>query len=216
MVKNEDAVSPVVGVMLIVVVTIVIAALVAVFASSTVTDTEPVPTVTLGVGIYPYWNYGSEGCGTVTLKSLNGEPVDMSKISVTLYAPRAVNPEADYYLYDSDYGEYTISPDYGEILKVYKMDEYGLRTGGGAAFTGLYLEPGEEINLAYIFEGGNRGFLYGTYYEYSGMEAIEETRNEIESLIAGTLEETGVYSRVIVTYDEKSVLFDKEVEWCSE
>ena len=43
--RNEDAVSPVIGVMLMLVVTIVIAAVVAAFAGGIATDTEPTPSV---------------------------------------------------------------------------------------------------------------------------------------------------------------------------
>lgn len=47
--KSEDAVSPVIGVMLLLVVTIVIAAVVAVFASGVGTDVEPAPATVVDV-----------------------------------------------------------------------------------------------------------------------------------------------------------------------
>lgn len=47
--KSEDAVSPVIGVMLLLVVTIIIAAVVAVFASGVGTDAEPAPATVLNV-----------------------------------------------------------------------------------------------------------------------------------------------------------------------
>lgn len=47
--KSEDAVSPVIGVMLLLVVTIVIAAVVAVFASGVGTDAEPAPTAVIDI-----------------------------------------------------------------------------------------------------------------------------------------------------------------------
>lgn len=47
--KSEDAVSPVIGVMLLLVVTIVIAAVVAVFASGVGTEIEPAPTTVLTI-----------------------------------------------------------------------------------------------------------------------------------------------------------------------
>lgn len=47
--KSDDAVSPVIGVMLLLVVTIVVAAVVAVFASGVGTGAEPVPTTVLDV-----------------------------------------------------------------------------------------------------------------------------------------------------------------------
>jgi len=49
--KSEDAVSPVIGVMLMLVVTVVIAAVVAVFATGMVEDTEPAPIAKLNVKI---------------------------------------------------------------------------------------------------------------------------------------------------------------------
>lgn len=67
--KSEDAVSPVIGVMLLLVVTIVIAAVVAVFASGVGADAEPAPTTVLDVV-----DICDEGYSTVS--SLEGtEPV---------------------------------------------------------------------------------------------------------------------------------------------
>ncbi len=58
--KSEDAVSPVIGVMLLLVVTIVIAAVVAVFASGVGADAEPAPTTVMDiVEVY------DEGYGTL-------------------------------------------------------------------------------------------------------------------------------------------------------
>jgi len=58
--KSEDAVSPVIGVMLMLVVTIIIAAVVAAFASGVGADAEPAPvTVVDVIGIYD--GYESEG-----------------------------------------------------------------------------------------------------------------------------------------------------------
>ena len=49
--NKEDAVSPVIGVMLMLVVTIVIAAVVAAFASGMGADVEATPTAVLGVDL---------------------------------------------------------------------------------------------------------------------------------------------------------------------
>ena len=68
--KSEDAVSPVIGVMLLLVVTIVIAAAVAVFASGVGADAEPMPATAVDVDeIYimeetvgePAWSWTEEG-----------------------------------------------------------------------------------------------------------------------------------------------------------
>jgi|GEM_PF-6995229 len=50
--KSDDAISPVIGIMLMLVVTIVIAAVVAAVASGVMTETEPAPTAKLDVRIY--------------------------------------------------------------------------------------------------------------------------------------------------------------------
>ena len=146
--KSEDAVSPVIGVMLMLVVTIIIAAVVAVFASGVGMDAEPAPatavdvvgvsaseTVHLGFMILPTGGEGKEGedgestiffdpdtgeeflkmssegnvllgdnttlhekyttkvdlgygdkyTPSVTITSLHGESLDLSKISVKVY-----------------------------------------------------------------------------------------------------------------------------------
>ena len=50
--RNEDAVSPVIGVMLMLVVTIVIAAVVAAFAGGLATETEATPVAVLDADVY--------------------------------------------------------------------------------------------------------------------------------------------------------------------
>ena len=82
--KQENAVSPVVGVMLMLVVTIVIAAVVAVFASGVVTTTEAAPVTMLDASIDTAWTGYSSGTGTVVLTSLSGDTIDLSKVKVTI------------------------------------------------------------------------------------------------------------------------------------
>ena len=72
--NKEDAVSPVIGVMLMLVVTIVIAAVVAAFASGLGTDMESAPTVVLDATVY--------SDGKVKLTSLSGDNVVLSSMSV--------------------------------------------------------------------------------------------------------------------------------------
>ena len=74
--KKEDAVSPVIGVMLMLVVTIVIAAVVAAFAGGIATDTEPTPSVVLSADAYK---------DKVVLQSLSGDRLEISKLTVKVY-----------------------------------------------------------------------------------------------------------------------------------
>ena len=80
--KKEDAVSPVIGVMLMLVVTIVIAAVVAAFAGGIATDTEPTPSVILEATVY---EMGGENKDNVVLQSLSGDRLEFAKLSVKVY-----------------------------------------------------------------------------------------------------------------------------------
>ena len=75
--KKEDAVSPVIGVMLMLVVTIVIAAVVAAFAGGIATDTEPTPSVVLSADAYEE---------KVMIQSLSGDRLEIGKLSVKVYS----------------------------------------------------------------------------------------------------------------------------------
>lgn len=72
--RNEDAVSPVIGVMLMLVVTIVIAAVVAAFAGGLGSDVEMAPTAALDIDVY--------SDGKVKIESLSGETLIPSEITV--------------------------------------------------------------------------------------------------------------------------------------
>jgi len=72
--KKEDAVSPVIGVMLMLVVTIVIAAVVAAFAGGLGSDVEMAPTAALDIDVY--------ADGKVKIESLSGEALVTKDISI--------------------------------------------------------------------------------------------------------------------------------------
>jgi len=82
--KRDSAVSPVVGVMLMLVVTIIIAAVVATFAGGLLTTTEQAPTAVLTATVDTTWTDGY-GNGTVFVSSINGDPIDLSKLAVKVY-----------------------------------------------------------------------------------------------------------------------------------
>ena len=73
--KKDDAVSPVIGVMLMLVVTIVIAAVVAAFAGGLATETESAPVAVLDADVY-------EGDKKIVLRSLSGDNIDLRETSV--------------------------------------------------------------------------------------------------------------------------------------
>ena len=72
--RNEDAVSPVIGVMLMLVVTIVIAAVVAAFAGGLGSDVEMAPTAALDIDVFSN--------GKVKIEHLSGETLTNEKITI--------------------------------------------------------------------------------------------------------------------------------------
>lgn len=86
--KSEDAVSPVIGIMLLVVVTVVIAAVITTFATGVVGSTEPAPVATLDVEILSNVNtleeHGTKGLAgpDLWITHLSGEAVDTADIEL--------------------------------------------------------------------------------------------------------------------------------------
>ena len=87
--KSDDAVSPVLGVMLMVVITVVIGAVIAAFATGMVADTEPTPNAVLKVEILSnslaledtYSNYAGPD---FQITHISGDAVDTGDIEIQL------------------------------------------------------------------------------------------------------------------------------------
>ena len=81
--KSDDAISPVIGVMLMLVVTVVIAAAVTIFATGVVGDTEPAPVAVLDVEIFSTV-FGLTGLygPDLWITHVSGEPVDTKDIEL--------------------------------------------------------------------------------------------------------------------------------------
>ena len=75
--RKEDAVSPVIGVMLMLVVTIVIAAVVAAFAGGLATETEATPITVLDVDVHK---------NKVILRSLSGDNLQKDETAVKVHS----------------------------------------------------------------------------------------------------------------------------------
>ena len=91
--RNEDAVSPVIGVMLMLVVTIVIAAVVAAFAGGLGSDVEMAPTAALDITAYEN--------GKVKITSLSGEALTTQEITIKVTGTNG-NPLGNGNLYSAD------------------------------------------------------------------------------------------------------------------
>ena len=81
--KSDDAVSPVIGVMLMLVITVVIAAVITMFATGMVTDTEPAPVAALDVKIYNCYQALEYVAGPdLHITHLSGDPIDTRDIEL--------------------------------------------------------------------------------------------------------------------------------------
>jgi len=83
--RNEDAVSPVIGVMLMLVVTVVIAAVVVMFSTGLAGSTETTPTALFEVSYTGTWNgdMGSE-LANVGLRHKGGDVIPLKDLQITL------------------------------------------------------------------------------------------------------------------------------------
>ena len=123
--NKEDAVSPVIGVMLMLVITVVIAAVVTTFASGMTTDVEKSPSTVLDVTIDTDWTNGYGTVGTVILTSLNGDTLDLEKVVVNVYGP-----DGKTYTYANPSKSYTVGKylESGEMVNL----AYGVGSINGA------------------------------------------------------------------------------------
>lgn len=87
--KSDDAISPVIGVMLMLVITVIIAAVITGFATGLVTDSEPAPTAVLDVVIDSKYkaleDYGSTLFGPdFHIVHVSGDPIDTADLEIRL------------------------------------------------------------------------------------------------------------------------------------
>ncbi len=94
--KKEDAVSPVVGVMLMLVVTIIIAAVVSGFAGGLAGGTKAAPSASIAVKIYSLENYGGMPpwgngyyCPGMVIEHLSGDVLPTKDLQIVTYITNA-------------------------------------------------------------------------------------------------------------------------------
>lgn len=83
--KSDDAVSPVIGVMLMLVITVVIAGVIAAFGTGMVGETESAPNVVLDVKILEYYQ-AIPNCGgpDFQIRHVSGDPLDTNDIEIQI------------------------------------------------------------------------------------------------------------------------------------
>ena len=175
--KSDDAVSPVIGVMLMLVVVIIIAAVVTVFATGTVAETEVAPIAKLDVKIisdqpvYGMENlqsaHGNHGTApTLHLTHVSGDPLDTADLKLS-FSWECENPDCDIKDHTSTYQAGKLSEETSSKLGelVFKPSGYGYEPlyvnygmSGGASFGNHILKRGEtmvafDIHLTVAEEG---------------------------------------------------------------
>ena len=144
--QKDDAVSPVVGVMLMLVVTIIIAAIVAAMSSGLAVSTERAPNAVLKaevyseMGGYTYHGVTYPGYGNVCLSSLSGEKINLEKVVVTVYNSSNIDYSFTHPS-KATAGQYLES---GETINLV----YGV----GASSSDLKVKPGEYAQVVVIYD----------------------------------------------------------------
>ena len=158
--RKEDAVSPVVGVMLMLVVTIIIAAVVAVFASGMATDTASTPIAQFGVvGMTTQDGY----LETVTLVNRGGDIIQAGDIEVILTCDGS---SSTFTLTGNEYSEYSFKYD-EEITKLDNMTVSNSALSAGNTITLTHYEkPESNYQLA------RTGSAIGKYVEFTIVDSL--------------------------------------------
>ena len=161
--KSDDAVSPVIGIMLMLVVTVIIAAVVAAFATGMVgEDTGPAPNAKMGVKIYSEYGESFGTFPTMHISHVSGDPLATKDLKLT-------------FTWDCDGGEDCLSSTKGHHSSTYQYEtdgRWGTYSATGAAqnmfiagglsgvakpsgYTGDYIQP------LYINYGKSGGEFFG-------------------------------------------------------
>lgn len=174
--EKDDAVSPVVGVMLMLVVTIIIAAVVAAFASGVATQTEAAPNVILKTTV-DFDQTFATGNGVVYLTSVNGDQIDLSKVAITISGTETYRAGGT--SHSRDYSYTFESP-------IHSMPN------------GKFLKSGCVLNCGYgIDEEGNGKSL---------SELLDEKVDDYTHLKAGdVVHVTVVYDNTHILYDKEVI-----------
>ncbi len=132
--SNEDAVSPVVGVMLMLVVTIIIAAVVSGFAGGLVETQEKAPQITLIAEAHD----GSH----ILIEHLGGDPLDTGSVTVRTYIPAGSFSDLTYKV--ANWSEQTYCPTNQPLY---------------ASWSWAVFQPGDQIKINWddAFADSKRG-----------------------------------------------------------
>ena len=153
--KSDDAVSPVIGVMLMLVMTVIVAAVITIFATGTVADTEPAPTAVLDVEIYDYYQALTD-CGgpDFHISHISGDALDTSNLEIRLSWEH--NGKSYFSTYSAD---------------SFKEDHSGGVDGGGGVLRmqPMYVKTPVTDDMRKEYRSSNLDYYFGDVILESGM-----------------------------------------------
>lgn len=152
--KSDDAVSPVVGVMLMIVITVVIAAVITTFATGVTSDAEAAPVAVLDVEIYEYYQaLDSSGGPDFHISHISGDPIDTKDITIQL------SWEHNGKSYFSTYSADSFKAKYPS----------GVNGGGGTRMQPMYVKTPVTDDMRKEYSSSNIDYYFGDVILESGM-----------------------------------------------
>lgn len=222
--KSDDAVSPVIGVMLMVVITVVVAGVIAAFGTGMVGETESAPSVVLDVQILEYYqSLDTVGGPDFHILHVSGDPLDTSEIEIQIAWSEDVDGDGTYTNHYSTYSaaEYRSKhglggrsqPMYVKVEKVPRGDyPYGSGVDSHDYYFGdAILTPGMRLTASADFLTDNNANIGSPF-----MDAIF---NDDVSM-GGSVSEPGIMKYLpvgtpvditILHIPSNTIIYDKEV-----
>ena len=153
--KSDDAVSPVVGVMLMIVITVVIAAVITTFATGVTSDAEAAPVAVLDVKIYDYYQaLDTSGGPDFHISHISGDPIDTKDITIQL------SWEHNGKSYFSTYSADSFKEKYPD----------GVNGGGGVSrMQPMYVKTPVTDDMRKEYSSSNLDYYFGDVILESGM-----------------------------------------------
>lgn len=182
--RSEEAVSPVVGVMLMLIVTIIIAAVVSSFAGGLVASTERAPNAVLDVKIYSAANVGGTMSKTYapdfTIDHLSGEPLNTADLKLIFDWKNKT---------DTFHTDYTGpgKTNFSSLINAYSYDNSSLYRNGGTSGSAKWgdciLVAGEHVQT---------GANYLTQDFYTGKTTVYNGSPFMDDLFGLNLTKLGI------------------------
>lgn len=219
--KSDDAVSPVIGVMLMLVMTVIVAAVITIFATGTVADTEPAPTAVLDVKIYDYYQALSD-CGgpDFHISHISGDALDTSNLEIRLSWEHNGKSYFSTYSADSFKEDHSGGVDGGGGVKRMQpmyvktpvtedmRKEYGTSSPLDYYFGDVILESGMRLTATADFLTKNRENTQSDYMDiiFNNGEIIPTGKGIMDALPEGT-----AVNVMILHIPSNKAIYDKEV-----